>query len=493
MTTCIGLDIGTSAVKGVIIGTRQQVLATAMESLTNERPRAGWSEQHPEQWWLAACRVLTTLRLASPKEFRSVQSIGLSGQMHALAALDAHDAPLRPAILWNDARATAECDALSAAMPELGNIGGVIAMPGFPAPKLLWLRRHEPENFARIRRLVLAKDYVRLKLTGEAATDMADAAGTLWLDQATRNWSPDLMAASGADPGWLPRLLEGNAVSGRLRPAVAAELGLDPNTVMAAGAGDAAAGGIGIGFVNAGDAYLSLGTSAQLFVTTDTYRPQPETLIHAFAHGLPERWCQIAAMLNGASPLSMLASVLGRTDIETLLAGAATRYRGPGRLLFLPYLAGERTPHNDANARGVLFGMDGATDASAIVQAVLEGVAYSIAESRDCLVSAGSPLSVIGAVGGGTRSAFWMQIVADVTGLTVERFQGADKGPAFGAARLALMAVTSNRPETIATKPPVLDRFEPNAGNHAGYAEGLNRFRHLYRALRPEFARGPTT
>jgi xylulokinase len=493
MTITIGLDVGTSAVKAVLVGAGQTVLAETSEPLTTERPQPGWSEQDPDAWWRAAKACLAVLRAAVPKAYAAVTAIGLSGQMHGLVALDAHDQPVHRAILWNDARARAECDRLTAAVPELAMIAGIIAMPGLTAPKLMWLQRHRPHVYQQIRRLVLPKDYVRLHLTGETATDMADAAGTLWLDQHTRNWSGPIMTASGAELGWMPRLIEGNAVSGTLRPALAAELGLPNHTIVAGGAGDAAAGGIGIGFVADGDAYLSLGTSAQLFVTTSAYRPAPSTLIHAFAHGLPDRWFQMAAMLNGASPLQIMADLVSRSDIDALLDAVVARYAPaeahPCPLLFLPYLAGERTPHNNADARGVLFGVSGSTTQADIIQAVLEGVAFSLADARDCLRDAGSPITTIGAVGGGTRSAWWMQIIADVLGVAVTRFHGSDKGPAFGAARLAIMAATGASPASVATKPAIRDVFEPRDGPHRRYADTHQRFRSLYQALRPEFDR----
>jgi xylulokinase len=495
MTLAIGLDIGTSAAKAVLLQLKddgtQTALAEASAPLEVSRPHPGWSEQQPDAWWTATRAVLGSLRRDAPTAFADVAALGLSGQMHALTALGADGQPLRPAMLWNDARAVAECAELTERVPDLGQIAGIGAMPGFTAPKLMWLARHEPAIAARIKKLLPAKDFVRLQLTGEAATDMADAAGTLWLDQRQRNWSERVLAASGADPDWMPRLVEGPAEAGRLRPAVAAELGLKGGLPLVAGAGDAAAAGIGIGHISAGDAYLSLGTSAQVFVTTDTYKPRPETLIHAFAHGLPGRWFQMAAMLNGASPLAAMARLLGRNDIEALLAetAAAAPTSGAERLLYLPYLAGERTPHDDAYARGVLFGLDGGVSQTDVVRAVLEGVACSLADAVDALAAAGSPLVQMGAAGGGAQSGLWMQLVADITRVPVTRFQGADKGPAHGAARLALALATGSSPEAVAPKPPVRDAFVPRPETADRSAALLGRFRALYQALRPEFRR----
>jgi xylulokinase len=297
----LGIDIGTSAVKGVLVDERQAILAEASAPVQTRQPRPGWSEQDPEEWWRATETVVASLRATAPAGFGGVGGLGLSGQMHGALLLDAADAPIRPAILWNDGRAMAECRELEAAVPDLPAIAGVIAMPGFTAPKIRWLKKHEPQALERARRVILAKDYVRLRLTGEFATDMADAAGTLFLDEGRRVWSPAILAASGVVPAMMPRLLEGSAASGRLRPEIRAAWGLQRDIVVAAGAGDAAAGAIGIGAIADGDTFISLGTSSQYFVTRERYEPKPETLIHAFAHALPGRWFEMAAMLNGAS------------------------------------------------------------------------------------------------------------------------------------------------------------------------------------------------
>ena len=484
----IGLDIGTSAVKAQLVDADQAVVAEADGRLTTQRPRPHWSEQDPADWWTAVRTVLGALQRAAPDAYGAVRAIGLSGQMHGAVLLDAEQRPIRPAILWNDGRAAREAAQLADRVPEIGRIAGVLPMPGLTAPKLLWLAAHEPETIGRLRHVLLPKDYVRLHLTGTIASDPSDAAGTLWLDQAARNWSTTIAAASGIDPSVLPPLLDGTAAAGTLRPAIAGQLGLAPSTVVAAGGGDAAVGGIGIGAVNDGDAYLSLGTSAQFFVTTDAYRPAPETLLHSFAHALPGRWFQMAAMLNGASVLAWAAKLMNEPDLDRLLARVAAETTGPSRVMVLPYLAGERTPHNDPNARGVVFGADAATDAPTVARAVLEGVAYTFADALACLRAAGTAVGEAAMIGGGARSALWMQILADVLGLPVYRYRGGELGPAFGAARLARLAVDGESVASVATKPPIRDRAEPDPARHAAYAEGHARFRRLYRALAPEFA-----
>ena len=353
----LGLDIGTSAVKGIVVDEDQRVLAVTEFPLATLRLRPLWSEQNPEDWWQATAKVVASLRRELGPAFGEIASIGLSGQMHGAVLLDATNRVIRPAILWNDGRAAREARELADAIPDIGIIAGVLPMPGLTAPKLLWLKRHEPENFKCIAHVLLPKDYVRWRMTGEFVTDMCDAAGSLWLDEAERRWSSKVIAACGLSPAPFPRLCEGTEVSGHLAPDVAREWALKSGTPVAAGAGDAAAGAIGIGAVEDGDTFISLGTSAQYFSVTKDYRPAPESLIHAFAHGVPGRWFQMAALLNGASCLAWIAKALASNDIGALLASTENAFRGPSPVTFLPYLTGERTPHNDPHAKGVLFGL----------------------------------------------------------------------------------------------------------------------------------------
>ncbi len=485
--TFLGIDLGTSALKAVLVDDAQNVLAAASAPLKTSAPHPGWSEQDPRDWHRALEAAIAELRAADPDAFRAVRALGLSGQMHGAVLLDDSGEPIRPAILWNDGRATEECAELEAAVPGLPGIAGIKAMPGFTAPKLLWLKKHEPEHFGRIAKVVLPKDIVRLWLTGEIATDMSDAAGTLWLDQAQRDWSDTILAASGLSRAAMPRLAEGPESTGQVRAAILREWRIEGPVVVAAGAGDAAAAAIGIGAVEDGDAFISLGTSAQFFVTDDRYRPKPEALLHAFAHALPGRWFRMAAMLNGASCLDFAAQIIGESDIATLLDRTEAAYRGPSRVLFLPYLSGERTPHDDPFARGVFAGLDLDVGALDLVQAVLEGVAFSLLEARHLMEEAGVRLEKMGAVGGGARSRFWMQIVANVLGIPVQRYAGSETGPAFGAARLARMALTGEPPRAICSKPPVRDVLTPDPALVDAYAGRFEIYKRLYRGLRPAF------
>ncbi len=485
----LGLDIGTSAVKAVLVDMRQSVVASASLPLEISRPHPGWSEQDPQAWVAATRSALGQLKAQAAAAFSRVRAIGLSGQMHGAVLVDGLGAPLRPAILWNDARAEAECAEMLAAFPELPMVAGVPPMPGLTAPKLLWLKKHEPDVFRAIHKVLLPKDFVRLALTGEYCTDMCDAAASLWLDEAKRAWSEQAVAASGLTLSQMPRVIEGTAVSGLVHPNLCAEFGWQPGVIVAGGSGDSAAGAVGLGALEDGDGYIALGTSIQLFVSTATYRPRPETLVHAFAHCVPNRWFQQAAMLNGASALAWWAGTLGRSDdIAGLLREVEAAGPAPEEVLFLPYLTGERTPHNNAQARGVFFGMGAGTTSLDMTRAVLTGVAYSIREAREVLAAAGTPLTSVGITGGGARSTFWLQMISDVTGLELSLIDGAELGPAFGAARLARIALTGEAVAEVCTKPAVTAMFRPDASKAEAYAEGFLRYRRLYAALRSEFA-----
>ncbi|MBZ6075150.1 xylulokinase [Microvirga puerhi] len=487
MPTYLGVDIGTSAIKAVIVNETQAVLAEAHMPLDISRRQESWSEQDPEAWWVAVQGVAAELRSQVPEVWSQIEGIGLSGQMHGAVLLDSQDRPLRPAILWNDGRSFREAEQLGAKYPHLSEALGVIPMPGFTAPKLLWLARHERQIFEAVRTVLLPKDYIRLKLSGDRITDMSDAAGTWWLDEAARDWSDEALSVTGLDRRQMPLLVEGSQPSGTLRSDFAKAWGLRSNVVVAGGAGDAAAGAVGLGAIQEGSAFISLGTSGQFFTTTETFRPAPEALIHAFCHAVPQRWFQMAAMLNGASCLAWLSGLL-KTEIDVLLREAEAHYQGPAQTLFLPYLTGERTPHNDPHARGVFFNLSPETTPSDLTLAVLEGVAFSFADAKDCLVQAGAHLTEVGIIGGGSRSIFWTKILSNILDLPLLRFRGGDKGPAFGAARLAILATAQASPDIICGAPPVLDRIEPDPNLVERYRPRIEAFRRLYGSLKPEFS-----
>lgn len=483
----LGIDIGTSSVKAVVVDGGQHILATAAAPLAVSRPKELWSEQNPDDWWAAVEQAIAELRQKAGTAWREIKAIGLSGQMHGAVLLDEAGQPVRPAILHNDGRSHAESAELNAKLPEIGTIAGVPAMPGFAAPKLLWIARYEPDAIGRAQHVLLPKDYVRFRMTHGFATDMCDASGALLLDVGRRQWSPEIAAAVGIPLSMLPTVLEGSAVSGLLQGEVAKAWDLAPGLIVATGAGDAAAGAVASGAVNEGDAFISLGTATQYFVARDSHRPAPEHLIHSFCHALPGRWFQMAALLNGAGALAWVAGLLGKSDIGQLLDDTGRAFTGPSPVLFLPYLSGERTPHDNARAKGVLFGLTPATTPEQVTQGVLEGVALSLADAQDYLEQTGPLPDRIAVNGGGSRSRFWMKILASALNRTVLLQEGSEAGPAFGAARLARLAATGEDFTAVCSKPAIAAEIAPDPALAQAYGEGLARFRALYRAVEPLF------
>lgn len=483
----LGIDCGTSALKAVLVDEKERIVATSAQSYLPNHPHPLWSEQNPDDWRDAMFAALAALAREAPAAMGGVAAIGFSGQMHSAVLLDGADRPVRPAILHNDVRAFAEANELADRHPELARFMGVEPMAGFTAPKLVWLKRHEPETSASVDCVLLPKDYLRLALTGERATDMSDAAGTWLLDQAARQWSREALAACGLDSAIAPRLVEGSDAIGLLRDEIADRFGLARRTIVAAGGGDAAVGAIGIGAVRAGAAFVSLGTAAQLILASDAYRATPERLVHNFAHALPGRWYRMAAMLNGASALAFVARLLNSSPAE-LEREATENYRGPSEILFLPYLSGERTPHNDPHARGVFFGLSDSMGRADVVRAAMEGVAFTLAGARDCVESGAPPIGEVGLIGGGAKSALWTRMIAAAIERPVIRYRGGETGPAFGAARLARLAATGEAPEDLCKAPEIADVAEPDPDLVAAFKPRIERFRSLYRALKPEFA-----
>ncbi len=473
----IGLDLGTSGLKGVVLDDAQHLLAEATAPLSVSRPHSGWSEQAPQDWLDAAGQVMRELTAAT--DLSGLRAIGLSGQMHGATVLDASDAVLRPAILWNDTRAAAEAQAMDD-NPAFRRITGNIVFPGFTAPKLAWMQAHEPALFDRAARVLLPKDYLRLWLTGEAVSEMSDAAGTAWLDMAARDWSDDLLTATALSRAQMPRLVEGNAPSGTLRDALAADWGLPRGVIVAGGAGDNAASAVGVGAVTPGAGFLSLGTSGVLCATTDGFRPQPETAVHAFCHALPDTWHQMGVILAASDALSWLGRVVGQDAAQ--LTGALGGLQPPGRTLFLPYLGGERTPHNDAAVRGAFLGLGHAADTAALTRAVLEGVTHAFADCQAALAQTGTRLERLIAIGGGSRSDYWLEALATGLGMEIAWPVSGDFGAAFGAARLAMMADGAGA--EVMAPPETARRIAPNAALTDAFAEAHDRYRAAYGAVR---------
>jgi xylulokinase len=479
----LGIDIGTSSVKTALVDEREAIVAQASMPLAVARPQRLFVEQDPEAWWQATVGAIRSLPLAARG---AVRAIGLSGQMHGATLLDQFGQPLRPAILWNDGRSARECLELERREPGSRAITGNIMMPGFTAPKLLWISRHEPEIFARTVRVLLPKDYVRLRLTGEEVSDMSDAAGTGWLDVGRRDWSDAMLVATGLNRSHMPRLVEGNAPSGTVTVAAARQLQLPP-VVVAGGAGDNAASAVGMGVIAPGQSFLSLGTSGVLFVVTDRFRPNPDKAAHAFCHCLPDRWHQMAVMLSAASALEWVAHLTGELDLRRLVAAAQARRLQRTAPYFLPYLSGERTPHNDPNCRGVFFGLNSETTRADLALAVLEGVALAFADGMDVLLENGGVIGEISVTGGGARFAYWGQLLAAALNRVLTYRAGSEIGAAMGAARLAHLALTGESPPAVCVMPPIAHVIQPDPELAALLAERRGIFVRLYRDLKDTF------
>lgn len=479
----LGLDLGTSELKALLLRDDHQVLATAHAPLSVQRPHALWSEQDPAQWWQALQAVMHTLHTQHPEALARVVAIGLSGQMHGAVLLDADERVLRPAILWNDGRSGEACATLSTRVPQLAQITGNLAMPGFTAPKLLWVAEHEPEVFAQTRRVLLPKDWLRLMLCGEAVSEMSDAAGTLWLDTGKRDWSDEVLAATGLSRAHMPRLVEGSARSGQLKPELAQAWGLGAHVTIAGGAGDNAASAVGMGLVRAGQGFVSLGTSGVVFISGDGFVPNPAQAVHAFCHAVPERWHQMSVMLSAASALTWATRNLGFAHEADLLAQAATlgeteRAQAP---LFLPYLSGERSPHNNPLATGAWVGLTHAHGRAAMAYAVAEGVGFGL---RDGLLTlhGHAQLEALSLVGGGARSSWWAQLLASILDTPLTTHSGGETGAALGAARLAWLSV-GGAEDQVCQVPPVAQRFVPQPDAQASLWQRHARFQALYAAL----------
>ncbi|ALR78580.1 xylulokinase [[Enterobacter] lignolyticus] len=479
----IGIDLGTSGVKVILVGEQGEVIASQSEKLAVSRPHPLWSEQDPEQWWQATDTAIKVL--AAQHSLREVRALGIAGQMHGATLLDKRQRVLRPAILWNDGRCAEECALLEAAVPRSREITGNLMMPGFTAPKLLWVQRHEPEVFRQVDKVLLPKDYLRLRMTGVFASDMSDAAGTLWMDVAKRDWSDDMLAACGLSRDNMPALFEGCAITGTLLPEVAQAWQMSAVPVVAGG-GDNAAGAVGVGMSDAGQAMLSLGTSGVYFAVSEGFLSRPESAVHSFCHALPGRWHLMSVMLSAASCLDWAAKLTGLGDVPALLAAAQTADSHADPVWFLPYLSGERTPHNNPNAKGVFFGLTHQHGPAELALAVLEGVGFALADGMDVVHACGVNPASITLIGGGARSAWWRQMLADISGLTLDYRTGGDVGPALGAARLAQLALHPGKPfADLLTQLPLEQSHRPDPARTAHYAPRRETFRRLYQQLAP--------
>lgn len=477
----LGIDLGTSSVKTVLMDEQHSVVASSTSNMDVNRPETGWSEQDPASWITGMETTLAELHNKHPKQMQAVRGIGLSGHMHGATLLDKHDEVLRPCILWNDTRSHTEAQLLDTSQSR--NICGNILFPGFTSPKLAWVANHEPDVFAKVAKVLLPKDYARLWLTGEHVSEMSDAAGTGWLDVGMRDWSDEQLAATSLSREHMPSLVEGTAVSGTLRDALATRFGMSTNVVVAGGAGDNAASACGMGTVSAGDAFLSLGTSGVLFAANANYQPNADSAVHAFCHALPDTWHQMGVILAATDSLNWISTVFDRSP-ATLTSELEATDADPTDILFLPYLGGERTPHNDANARGVFTGLSHNTDSSAMTKAVLQGVAFAFRDCQNALASAGTTIEHAYAIGGGSQSNYWLQIIASALKLPLHVTVDGDFGAGLGAARLGMIAAESANPIDVCQQPTIKKTIEPDVAFYDDFSAQFDRYQKSYKALR---------
>jgi len=485
MGALIGIDIGTTGTRALAINERGEVVAAASAAYPLHLPHPGWAEQDPEDWWRAtrsAIRSLTA-RLTEP-----VAAIGLTGQMHGAVFLDEQDRVIRPAILWNDQRTARQCEAIEhrVGSDRLRQIAGNPALTGFQAPKILWLREQEPENYRRLRRVLLPKDFVRLHLTGTYATDTSDAAGTLLLDLARRDWSDELLATLELEREMFPSVFEGPMSTGTILPRVADELQLPRGIVVAAGAGDNAAAAIAAGIISSDRMSVSIGTSGVLFVHSDDLRYDPLGRVHAFCHCVPGAYHLMAVTLSAGGSLRWWRDLLGESDYTPLADEAAALPPGAEGLLFLPYLTGERTPHADPYVRGAFIGLTARHTRAHLTRAVMEGVAFSLRDGYECLRAVSvSSIADVRATGGGARHPLWRQILADILGIPI-RALAIDEGAAYGAALLAGVAsgIYASVEEACSLVRMQDDVTLPDPERHERYGELFTLYRSLYEPLR---------
>ena len=478
----LGIDLGTSGIKVLVMDQSQKIVVTAHQPLTVERPISGWSEQDPQSWITATATAFDELAANAPQALRSVRAIGLSGQMHGATMLDANDRPVGPCILWNDTRSHKEAAKLDAT-DGFRKLTGNIVFPGFTAPKLAWMRNNKPEQFETIKKVLLPKDYLRLWLTGDYVSDYSDSAGTAWLDVGNRCWSDQLLGATGLDKSHMPSLAESMENTGTIRQALADRWGFSPDVIVAGGAGDNAASAIATGIVGEGDAFLSLGTSGVIYAATNSYRPLPQSAVHTFCHSTANHWCHMAVILAATDALNWYANLVGSNAAE-LTKALGNALQGPGSTLFLPYLGGERTPHNDAAIRGGFLGLAHQDDRQTLTRTVLEGVSYAFKDGIRALEAAGTHLERLIAVGGGSSSDYWLSLLATILDKQIDRPTAGDFGGAFGAARMGLVADLGCDPADICSMPTIEQSFYPVKELQAGFEDSYARYAAAYPALK---------
>lgn len=490
MEYLLGIDLGTSAAKFLLMDTLGTVCNTVTKEYPLSFPQPGWSEQEPSDWWAACLSGIT--ELLDGFDASRVRGIGLGGQMHGLVALDAEDRVLRPAILWNDGRTAEEVRYLNETVGRetLSRHTANIAFAGFTAPKLLWMKKHEPQLFERIAKIMLPKDYIVYKLTGVRATDYSDASGMLLLDVEHKRWSSEMLNICGVHEEQLPKLYESSAAVGKLLPNLAETLGLSTGTVVCAGAGDNAAAAVGTGTVGAGGCNISLGTSGTIFISSDTFGVDPNNALHSFAHA-DGGYHLMGCMLSAAACNKWLCEdILGTRDYAAEQAAITSEKLGSNHVYFLPYLMGERSPINDTDARGAFIGMTMDTTRADLVQAVLEGVAFAIRDSFEVAKSLGVSISHSKLCGGGSKSPLWKSILANVLGISLDMVK-TEQGPGYGAGILAMVAcgMYESVQEAADALVSVAETVEPTPELTARYEARYRKFQKIYPACRELFPR----
>ena len=473
----LGLDVGTSGLRALLADEGGNVIGVADAAYGVSHPRTGWSEQDPQDWITACQTAIAALRRDHPTELAALRGIGLSGHMHGATLLDAAGKVLRPCILWNDTRSAAEAAQLDGT-EGVRDLSGNIVFPGFTAPKLAWVKAHEPEIFAQVAKVLLPKDYLRYWLTGTYISDMSDSAGTSWLDVGARDWSEQLMEVSGMRRDQMPDLVEGSAAGGDLRDALCDEWGIDGAVVVAGGGGDNAVAACGAGCFREGEGFVSLGTSGVLLAAKAAYKPDPASAVHTFCHAVPDTWYQMGVILAATDCLNWLSRTLGQPP-ATLAGLLPDQVTGPSSVTFLPYLSGERTPHNDARIRATLAGLDIGDGPAELTQAVMEGVAFALRDCLEALKGTDTNLTRLLAVGGGTRSPYWVETLATVLGVSLDIPDKGEFGAALGAARLAMTATGADI-SAVMTAPPIAHTIDPRRDLTEAYDASYARYRALY-------------
>lgn len=479
--TYLGLDLGTSGLRALLIDEAGTPLGSAESEYSVSNPHPGWSEQDSADWIAALDSVVAELRASTPR-FADLKGIAVAGHMHGATLLDGSGQAIRPCILWNDTRSHTQAAQLDA-LPQVRELSGNIVFPGFTAPKLAWVRENEPELFDKVDKVLLPAAFLNHYLTGDCVADMSDSAGTSWLNVGRRDWSDLLLEAGQMRREQMPRLVEGSEAAGQLRAELVREWGLSGPVVVAGGAGDNAAAACGIGALHEGQGFVSLGTSGVLLAARDGYRPAPETAVHTFCHAIPGRWYQMGVMLSATNSLNWFARISAQTPAELTRALGDT-LQAPGSLRFLPYLSGERTPHNDAEIRGAFTGIDAASSREDMTRAVLEGVAYGLRDSFEMLKATDARLDQLIAIGGGTGSRYWLELMATVLDLPLRLPAGGEFGAALGAARLGMAAHTGGNVDDIMSPPELSETIEPVAGLSESFEQGYQQFRQAYPVLK---------